>query len=51
MLFAVLFTFISAQFISIKLLSKYISKIYTNVRARPRYFVQQVIRPSSKKNK
>ncbi|MSF29247.1 hypothetical protein, partial [Escherichia coli] len=24
--------------------------IYTDVRARPRYFVQQVIRPSSKEN-
>ncbi|MEF3915673.1 glycosyltransferase, partial [Escherichia coli] len=23
---------------------------YTDVRARPRYFVQQVIRPSSKEN-
>lgn len=48
MLFAVLFTFIGAQFIGMGLLGEYIGRIYTDVRARPRYFVQQVIRPSSK---
>lgn len=51
MLFAVLFTFIGAQFIGMGLLGEYIGRIYTDVRARPRYFVQQVIRPSSKENK
>ena len=50
MLFAVLFTFIGAQFIGMGLLGEYIGRIYTDVRARPRYFVQQVIRPSSKEN-
>ena len=47
---AVLFTFIGAQFIGMGLLGEYIGRIYTDVRARPRYFVQQVIRPSSKEN-
>ncbi len=50
MLFAVLFTFIGAQFIGMGLLGEYIGRIYTDVRARPRYCVQQVIRPSSKEN-
>ncbi len=43
MLFAVLFTFIGAQFIGMGLLGEYIGRIYNDVRARPRYFVQQVI--------
>ncbi|WP_413731911.1 undecaprenyl-phosphate 4-deoxy-4-formamido-L-arabinose transferase [Sodalis sp. RH20] len=48
-LFAVLFTFIGAQFVGMGLLGEYIGRIYNDVRARPRYFVQQVIgaRPSS----
>lgn len=47
-LFAVLFTFIGAQFVGMGLLGEYIGRIYNDVRARPRYFVQQVIgaRPS-----
>lgn len=45
MLFAVLFTFIGAQFIGMGLLGEYIGRIYTDVRARPRYFVQHVIYP------
>ena len=36
-----LFTFIGAQFIGMGLLGEYIGRIYTDVRARPRYFVQQ----------
>ncbi|EAA3838066.1 undecaprenyl-phosphate 4-deoxy-4-formamido-L-arabinose transferase [Salmonella enterica] len=47
MLFAVLFTFIGAQFIGMGLLGEYIGRIYNDVRARPRYFVQQVIYPES----
>ncbi|TCV98917.1 undecaprenyl-phosphate 4-deoxy-4-formamido-L-arabinose transferase [Biostraticola tofi] len=42
-LFAVLFTFIGAQFVGIGLLGEYIGRIYNDVRARPRYFVQKVI--------
>ncbi len=42
-LFAVLFIFIGAQFIGMGLLGEYIGRIYHDVRARPRYFVQQVI--------
>lgn len=43
MLFAVLFTFIGAQFVAMGLLGEYIGRIYNDVRARPRYFVQRVV--------
>jgi undecaprenyl-phosphate 4-deoxy-4-formamido-L-arabinose transferase len=42
-LFAVLFIFIGAQFIAMGLLGEYIGRIYHDVRARPRYFVQAVV--------
>ncbi len=42
-LFAVLFIFIGAQFIGMGLLGEYIGRIYHDVRARPRYFVQEVV--------
>jgi undecaprenyl-phosphate 4-deoxy-4-formamido-L-arabinose transferase len=42
-LFALLFVFIGAQFVGLGLLGEYIGRIYHDVRARPRYFVQQVI--------
>ncbi len=44
-LFAVLFIFIGAQFIGMGLLGEYIGRIYNDVRARPRYFIQRVINP------
>jgi len=43
-LFALLFIFVGAQFIAMGLLGEYIGRIYHDVRARPRYFVQEVIR-------
>ncbi|WP_108649007.1 undecaprenyl-phosphate 4-deoxy-4-formamido-L-arabinose transferase [Dongshaea marina] len=43
-LFAVLFIFVGAQFIGMGLLGEYIGRMYNDVRARPRYFVQQIIR-------
>ncbi|WP_336993591.1 undecaprenyl-phosphate 4-deoxy-4-formamido-L-arabinose transferase [Lelliottia amnigena] len=43
MLFAVLFMFIGAQFVAMGLLGEYIGRIYTDVRARPRYFIQRVV--------
>lgn len=47
-LFAILFTFIGAQFIGLGLLGEYIGRIYTDVRARPRSFVDRVVgRPDS----
>ena len=46
-LFAVLFIFIGAQFIGLGLLGEYIGRIYTDVRARPRYFVQEVVGKSA----
>ncbi|MDR2489332.1 MAG: undecaprenyl-phosphate 4-deoxy-4-formamido-L-arabinose transferase [Desulfovibrio sp.] len=42
MLFAILFMFVGAQFIGLGLLGEYIGRIYNDVRARPRYFIQQV---------
>jgi len=42
-LFAILFIFIGAQFIGMGLLGEYIGRIYHDVRARPRYFVQEVV--------
>ncbi|AIJ09691.1 polymyxin resistance protein ArnC, glycosyl transferase [Edwardsiella piscicida] len=43
-LFAVLFIFIGAQFVGMGLLGEYIGRIYNDVRARPRYFIQNVVR-------
>ena len=42
-LFAVLFIFVGAQFVGMGLLGEYIGRIYYDVRARPRYFVQKVV--------
>lgn len=42
-LFALLFMFIGAQFVGMGLLGEYIGRIYNDVRARPRYFVQKVV--------
>jgi Glycosyltransferases involved in cell wall biogenesis len=42
-LFAILFIFIGAQFVGLGLLGEYIGRIYNDVRARPRYFIQQVV--------
>jgi len=41
-LFAILFIFIGAQFLGMGLLGEYIGRIYGDVRARPRYFVERV---------
>ena len=42
-LFAILFIFVGAQFIGMGLLGEYIGRIYHDVRARPRFFVQEEI--------
>ncbi|RLF63414.1 MAG: undecaprenyl-phosphate 4-deoxy-4-formamido-L-arabinose transferase [Thermoplasmata archaeon] len=42
-LFAFLFILVGAQFIAMGLLGEYIGRIYHDVRARPRYCVQQVV--------
>lgn len=42
-LFAILFVFIGAQFIGLGLLGEYLGRIYYDVRARPRYFVEKIV--------
>ena len=49
-LFALLFMFIGAQFVGMGLLGEYIGRIYNDVRARPRYFVQKVVGMHSDEN-
>lgn len=41
-LFAILFIFVGAQFVAMGLLGEYIGRAYMDVRARPRYFVQNI---------
>ena len=41
-LFALLFIFIGAQFLAMGLLGEYIGRIYSDVRARPRYFIEKI---------
>jgi undecaprenyl-phosphate 4-deoxy-4-formamido-L-arabinose transferase len=48
-LFAILFIFIGAQFLGMGLLGEYIGRIYSDVRARPRYFVEEIVGTSELK--
>ncbi len=48
-LFAILFIFIGAQFLGMGMLGEYIGRIYSDVRARPRYFVESVMGESKLK--
>jgi undecaprenyl-phosphate 4-deoxy-4-formamido-L-arabinose transferase len=41
-LFAILFIFVGAQFVGLGLVGEYLGRVYYDVRARPRYFVQKV---------
>jgi len=50
-LFAILFIFIGAQFLAMGLLGEYIGRIYSDVRARPRYFVEEIVGKSGLENK
>ena len=42
-LFAVMFVFLGIQMIGIGVIGEYIGRIYTDVRARPRYFIEEII--------
>lgn len=42
-LFAALFFFVGAQFVAMGLMGEYIGRIYEDVRARPRYFVERIV--------
>lgn len=48
--FAILFIFIGVQLLAMGLLGEYIGRIYTDVRARPRYFVREVVDRTSPVN-
>jgi len=43
-LFALLFVFIGMQFVGMGVMGEYIGRIYSDVRARPRYVVQEIVR-------
>ena len=43
-LFAVLFVFTGGQFIGMGLLGEYLGRMYSDVRARPRFFIEKIIR-------
>ncbi len=47
-LFAVLFVFIGSQFLAFGLLGEYIGRIYNDVRARPKYYIQKIVGNSNK---
>nr|WP_257621149.1 undecaprenyl-phosphate 4-deoxy-4-formamido-L-arabinose transferase [Aeromonas hydrophila] len=46
-LFAILFTFVGVQLLGMGLLGEYIGRMYTDVRARPRYFIHQIVRSTT----
>lgn len=46
-LFAVLFVFTGGQFIGMGLLGEYLGRMYSDVRARPRFFIEKVVRSAS----
>ncbi|HCM62729.1 MAG TPA: undecaprenyl-phosphate 4-deoxy-4-formamido-L-arabinose transferase [Morganella sp. (in: Bacteria)] len=50
-LFAILFMFIGAQFVAMGMLGEYIGRIYNDVRARPRYFIQKVVGAAAKETR
>jgi len=50
MLFAVMFVFMGIQMIGIGIIGEYIGRIYTDVRARPRYFVEKVVKKDAEDN-
>jgi undecaprenyl-phosphate 4-deoxy-4-formamido-L-arabinose transferase len=42
-LFSILFVLIGSQFFALGLLGEYIGRIYNDVRARPRYHIQDIV--------
>ena len=50
-LFAILFIFVGALFLGMGLLGEYIGRIYSDVRARPRYFVEHIVGKSNLESK
>lgn len=46
-LFAVLFIFTGAQFVGLGLLGEYLGRVYNDVRARPRFYVERIVRSTA----
>lgn len=46
-LFAIMFIFTGTQFLAFGLLGEYLGRVYTDVRARPRYFIEKIVDYSS----
>lgn len=46
-LFAVLFTFTGVQLVGMGLLGEYLGRMYNDVRARPRFFIERIVRTRS----
>jgi len=42
-LFAVMFVFVGIQFLAFGLIGEYIGRIYNDVRARPKYYIQKIV--------
>lgn len=42
-LFAILFVFMGIQMVGLGMIGEYLGRVYTDVRARPRYFVEEII--------
>ena len=46
-LFAILFTFVGVQLLGMGLLGEYLGRMYSDVRARPRYFIHRIVRTAT----
>ena len=49
MLFAVMFVFTGIEMIGIGMIGEYIGRIYNDVRARPRYFIEEIFGRNAEK--
>lgn len=48
LLFAVMFVFTGIQMVGIGVIGEYLGRVYTDVRARPRFFIEKILRKAEK---